>query len=480
MMPRIYKYCFIFFFSSLSIFSHLAIFTKCYAQSITWQRTYDGPAHYHDGGYDICQADGENFYAVGYVSVSEGGINERIHVQKCNRYGDTLWTRNPSYGRCFSIVSDNNGGCVFIADSLVHLNSQGTLVWKKPYNCCNIQCEKIIRTADGYYIACGSANFTNACVIKFDSTGNLIWQKIYTSTAYKGFLGITESVDRKKYLLSGYTNLTQTDTTRGTITELDTQGTVIWERVFRIEGNTTCDRILRTTNGYLIAGKTALPYPGIFKSYFIRTDTAGNLYYTKLFETTVGELFGDLIKIDENKYVISMGHDSGIITKLKLKITDSTGNELNSRIYPTGNYIETYSTMKVSNGDLIFVGDARYTFSENADIYILRTDSLLNAPPPIGIIQTETENPRVSFLYQNYPNPFNPNTAISFDLPVSGHTTLFLYDITGKIVKELVDAYKPAGNYTVKFDGSNLASGVYFYRLLSGNYSQTKKMVLIK
>ena len=83
-------------------------------------------------------------------------------------------------------------------------------------------------------------------------------------------------------------------------------------------------------------------------------------------------------------------------------------------------------------------------------------------------------------LYQNYPNPFNPNTTISFDLPVSGHTTLFLYDITGKIVKELVDAYKPAGNYTVKIDGSNLASGVYFYRLLSGNYSQTKKMVLIK
>ncbi|MBE0569983.1 MAG: T9SS type A sorting domain-containing protein [Ignavibacteriaceae bacterium] len=88
--------------------------------------------------------------------------------------------------------------------------------------------------------------------------------------------------------------------------------------------------------------------------------------------------------------------------------------------------------------------------------------------------------PKEFVLYQNYPNPFNPNTVISYQLPVSGDVILKVYDVLGNEVATLVDEYKPAGMYEVEFNASALPSGVYFYQLKTGNYIQTKKMVLMK
>ena len=83
-------------------------------------------------------------------------------------------------------------------------------------------------------------------------------------------------------------------------------------------------------------------------------------------------------------------------------------------------------------------------------------------------------------LRQNYPNPFNPLTVIGYSLPAAGKVTLKVYDILGKEIAELVNEEKPAGQYEVKFDASRLTSGVYLYTLKAGNYSETKKMVVIK
>ncbi|MCL4279082.1 MAG: T9SS type A sorting domain-containing protein, partial [Ignavibacteriaceae bacterium] len=91
-------------------------------------------------------------------------------------------------------------------------------------------------------------------------------------------------------------------------------------------------------------------------------------------------------------------------------------------------------------------------------------------------------------LYQNYPNPFNPSTVIGYQLPVSSDVTLTIYDVLGNEVVTLVNEYRPAGSYEVEFNtselpsrsGSALTSGVYFYRLSAGNYSETKSMILLK
>ena len=95
-------------------------------------------------------------------------------------------------------------------------------------------------------------------------------------------------------------------------------------------------------------------------------------------------------------------------------------------------------------------------------------------------IQDE-ENAFVDFkLYQNYPNPFNPSTVISYQLPVSGEVTLKVYDVLGREVASLIDEYRNRGSYDVNFNAAGLTSGVYFYRIKSGDYLETKKMILLK
>lgn len=88
--------------------------------------------------------------------------------------------------------------------------------------------------------------------------------------------------------------------------------------------------------------------------------------------------------------------------------------------------------------------------------------------------------PETFELYQNYPNPFNPITNIQFQIPNSGFVSLKVYDVIGKEVATLVDEYKPAGMHNVQFTMNNLTSGVYFYQLKAGSFTETKKMILIK
>ncbi len=105
-----------------------------------------------------------------------------------------------------------------------------------------------------------------------------------------------------------------------------------------------------------------------------------------------------------------------------------------------------------------------------------------------GIQQIGSEIPQEFSLYQNYPNPFNPATTIKFNIPllrgVSGSAgrgvSLIIYDITGKVISTLVNQPLNAGTYVVDYDASNLPSGVYFYKLVSGEFSESKRMVLVK
>ena len=98
---------------------------------------------------------------------------------------------------------------------------------------------------------------------------------------------------------------------------------------------------------------------------------------------------------------------------------------------------------------------------------------------------TEVENtlpevPEKYSLYQNYPNPFNLVTAIEFYLPKSGFVTLKVFDSLGKEVAEFINESKSIGYHKIQFDASDLSSGIYFYQIHSGNFIETKKLVLLK
>ncbi len=95
-------------------------------------------------------------------------------------------------------------------------------------------------------------------------------------------------------------------------------------------------------------------------------------------------------------------------------------------------------------------------------------------------IEVEVTSPLTFSLSQNYPNPFNPTTKINYSIPSDSKVTISIYSITGELVAELVNDFVSAGSYSVDFDGSNLASGMYIYKMTAGSFTQTNKMMLMK
>ena len=98
----------------------------------------------------------------------------------------------------------------------------------------------------------------------------------------------------------------------------------------------------------------------------------------------------------------------------------------------------------------------------------------------VGIVKNGNEIPKSFALYQNYPNPFNPVTKIKFDIPVESYVNISVYDITGKIISQIVNQNLQPGSFFADFDASGLSSGVYFYNFEAGTYTSVKKMMFVK
>jgi|GEM_PF-3169985 len=101
----------------------------------------------------------------------------------------------------------------------------------------------------------------------------------------------------------------------------------------------------------------------------------------------------------------------------------------------------------------------------------------------VNVTDVEEENEKIPSTYelsQNYPNPFNPTTKINYSIPISSKVSLIVYDILGREVKSLVNEFQNAGRYSTNFDANGLSSGVYFYRLTSGQFSETRKLILLR
>ena len=95
-------------------------------------------------------------------------------------------------------------------------------------------------------------------------------------------------------------------------------------------------------------------------------------------------------------------------------------------------------------------------------------------------IEEDELTPETFELKQNYPNPFNPSTTIVFNLPKASDVRLVIFNVLGQEVGTLVDDKLAAGKYDIKFEASNLAAGLYFYRIKAGDFVETKKMLLVK
>ena len=95
-------------------------------------------------------------------------------------------------------------------------------------------------------------------------------------------------------------------------------------------------------------------------------------------------------------------------------------------------------------------------------------------------LAVETTRPGQFQLEQNYPNPFNPSTTIRYNLPAALHVTLIVFNTLGQKVAELLNGDVDPGNHELQFNATNLASGVYFYRIQAGEFTATKRLLLLK
>jgi ligand-binding sensor domain-containing protein len=136
----------------------------------------------------------------------------------------------------------------------------------------------------------------------------------------------------------------------------------------------------------------------------------------------------------------------------------------------SGTGYEFISTILVDNNNNKYFGSSDF----GSILTLFNENGILNIGDGVS------DNKIGYYLSNNYPNPFNPTTKIEIKILMSGYTQVIVYDILGKEIITLLNSFKQAGNYEVEFNGNNLPSGVYFYRIISGNYSETKKMVLLK
>ena len=232
---------------------------------------------------------------------------------------------------------------------------------------------------------------------------------------------------------------------------------------------------------------TSSGFPG-FGEVLIRVDTAtGNLYErfnSGYCSYSPYEILIDSLKAHKNDtaYVCDLGGnhiciDTNIANVLNLSVRKKAFNRYNSEGYVTYSYgygIGLFATLDFSafgvGGDWLV---AAYIDG------VLYGDTTLT-----GIEKIDNLIPEKFHLYQNYPNPFNPSTNIKFEVPLSkgikGIVTLSIFDVLGREVATLINEQLTPGTYTIDWNASAFPSGIYFYRIQSGDYTETKRMTLIK
>lgn len=120
------------------------------------------------------------------------------------------------------------------------------------------------------------------------------------------------------------------------------------------------------------------------------------------------------------------------------------------------------------------------TMDKNGVLYAAGYSGVYSSKQSVTAVDHTENIPKHFTLSQNYPNPFNPSTEIQFSIPQRNTVTLKIYDLLGREVKTLVNTELSAGTYSFQWNAENLASGMYFYRITAGNYTSTKKMILLK
>ena len=472
-----------------------------------WVRRYNGPANGGDRANAIAVDDSGNVYVTG--GSTGNGMSFDYATIKYLPEGDTAWVRTydgpgNEGDEASAIAVDDSGnvyvtgegiGCLLQWDCLtIKYNPEGATALQAIY-------EGLANYYDGAYAIAvdGSGNvcitgctydFGGECdcfTIRYSLDGDS-WVRIYNGPGNGSDYALAVAVDD-----SGNVYVAGTSTGSGTnrdylIIKYLPNGDIAW---------------LRTYNG---------PGNGSDEAHAIYVDDSGNVYVTGESEGSGTSLDYATIKYHpdgDTAWVRRYNGSANSYDNARAIAVDGSGN-----VYVTGNSKGSgtdwdYATVKyLANGDSGWV--MRYNgpgndwdlpqaiaVDDSGNVYVTGRSKgsgsdqdycTIKYVQGVTGVKDETgdrERPSEFDLSQNYPNPFNPTTKIEFTLAKSGFVTLQIYDVLGRKVRTLVSEELPSGYKSVLWDGKNeagedVASGVYFYQLKVGDFSEPKKMLLLK
>lgn len=413
-----------------------------------WAERFNSTTNSYDEAIGIAVDNSGKIYVTG-TSPGDGSVSEFTTI-KYDSSGMQQWVAGykgmgDMSSSPTSIKLDLSGN-VYVTGSSNHLGSSdnyatvkynpaGVQQWAVPYyGASNFQDNAYSIAVDNsgnVYVtgaSWGSVTNLDYATIKYNSSGFQQWAVRYNGSGSSTDVANTVAVDiLGNVFVTGYSLGTGTSYDYATI-KYNSNGDSVWVRRYDYgPGGNRDDR-----------------------AFDLALDSTGNVYVTGWSSSS---MFNDYTTI---KY-------------------SSTGNQLWLQRYNgVGNYNDAAVAVAIDNSENVYVTGASWGDSSNTDYATIKYSHL------VSVNQITNSIPKNYFLYQNYPNPFNPVTVISYQLAVNSNTSLKIYDILGNEVSTLVNEKQNAGVYSINWNASSFPSGIYYYKIISEKFSDTKKMSLIK
>ena len=488
---------------------------------------------YFEVCYSIIQTADDGFALAGYTN--SFGTGSGVYIVKLDVSGNLQWTRTiegTSGERGYSIVQTKDGGYAIAGHTytfgaggadvyLVKLDASGNLQWTRTVGGTGYDVGKsVVQTTDGGYAVTGftdsfGAGNLDVYIVKFNTIGNLQWTRTVGGIGEDAGFSIVRSADGG-YAVTGYTNSFGAGQNDVYLVKLNSGGNLQWTRTI---GGTMSDygnSIVRTADGYAVAGTTYSFGVGVSSGvYVVKTDAGGY----SCGNTSSGGISGSGGTLSSGGisgsggipgsggiqstggFLFSICWRSPIIhihpanNSIGIKLTptlgwssDSTATDFFVQL-ATDSTFETIvfesstsvDSLTIPSGHLLPLTKYYWHVREQN----IGNDSSYTSPwcfttGLVGINIINTEIPNVFKLYNNYPNPFNPSTKIRFDLPNSSFAKLVIYDALGREQETLVNEQLNTGTYEAVWTADRFSSGIYYYKLTTGEFSQTNKMILLK
>jgi uncharacterized delta-60 repeat protein len=467
--------------------------------SQVWVMIYDGPGKGDDVATSMDIDNIGNVYVTGYSL----GSNKKLDycTIKYNSSGIQQWVaRYNGDGngddKAFSMKVDNNGNVYVTGSSTsddiyqteqyltIKYNTDGIVQWIKAYNESVVHPEipkALVLDKNNNIIVTGSAtNFEtweDFCTIKYSNSGVQLWVKQFSlpsvvSEDYANALCVDNS---DNIYVTGYS---ENNAGKMCTIKYKPDGEQEWYSLYTtgIAVAQGLDIVAHNSDNVYVTGYSDA------KIVTIKYNSSGTQQWVRRYEGPgIGSIAHSIaLDLFENIYICGfvINNSGGLTDYLTMKY-NSQGDSLWA-IRFNGKRDSSdiaYSLCLDNAGNVIVTGKSK-GINTNYDFATIKYSQ------QIGIQTISSEIPKSFSLSQNYPNPFNPTTKIRFSIPPyeggKGDVTLTVFDLLGREITTLVNEQLKPGTYEVEWDASNYSSGMYFYKLTSESFSETKKLILLK